>query len=232
MLKSDMHMHAIGDPEDTFITHTPEQLIDLASSLSFDVLSISCHGKVLFDKKLARYAWKKGILLISGAEAFIEGKHVLIYNISQSELENTKTFDDLRALRKKRNDVLVIAPHPYYPMSDCLHEKLDENIDVFDAIEISHMYFWFFDFNQQAVKAAEKYGKTLVALSDTHHLWMFGKNYTLVDSRKSVGEYFAAIRAGKVRAVHSSLSFFTFVRELFWIAGSEISRVFSHTTRK
>lgn len=223
-------MHAIGDPEDTFINYTPEQLIDLASSLSFDVLSISCHGKVLYDKRLFEYAKKRKILLISGVEAFVEGRHVLIYNISQLELEKLKTFADLRALRKKRKDILVIAPHPYYPMSSCLKEKLVEHIDLFDAVEISHMYFWFFDFNKKAVKIAKQYGKPLVALSDTHHLWMFGRNYTLVDSKKTVSGYISAVKAGRVKAVHSSLSFFMFVKELFWIAGSEISRLFRRTT--
>lgn len=219
-------MHAMGDPEDTFIKHTPEQLIDHAASYSFDVLAISCHGKVLFSKKLAEYARKKGILLIPGAEAWIDGKHVLIYNITQKELDRLKTFDDLRAF-KKRKDILVIAPHPFYPMANCLHEKLIENIDVFDAIEISHLYQAFMNFNRKAIKVAKQYKKPLVALSDTHMLWMFGNNYTWVDSKKNVKSYFSAIRKGKVKPVHSPTLLPKFVRELFWIAGDNIKRMFA-----
>jgi len=226
MLKADMHMHAKGDPEDTFITHTPEQLIDHAANLSFDVLAISCHGKVLFSKQLALYAKKKGILLISGAEAWIEGRHVLIYNITQKELDSLKTFDNLRAFKKKK-DILVIAPHPFYPMASCLHEKLTENIDVFDAIEISHLYQAFMNFNKKAINVAKQCKKPLVALSDTHMLWMFGDNYTWVGAKKNIKSYFSAIRRGKVKPVHSPTPFLKFVRELFWIACSQIKGFFS-----
>lgn len=226
MLKADMHMHAKGDPEDVFITHTPEELIDYAASRSFDVLSISAHGKVMFSKKLEAYARKKGILLISGTEAWIEDKHVLIYNISQKELDKLKTFDDLRAFRRKRKDILIIAPHPFYPLSSCLHEKLAKNIDVFDAIEISHFYFGFLNFNGKSFKIAKKYNKPLVALSDSHFLWMFGRNYTLVDSKKNVKSYITAVKAGKVRAIHRSMPFHIFVIELLWIAGDKIRAMF------
>lgn len=219
-------MHAKGDPEDTFISHTPEQLIDHAASLSFDVLAISCHGKVLYSKQLASYARKKGILLIPGAEAWVEEKHVLIYNITQEELEKIKTFDDLRSLKRKK-DILVIAPHPFYPMASCLHEKLTENIDVFDAIEISHLYQAFMNFNKKAIKVAKQYKKPLVALSDTHMLWMFGDNYTLVNAKKNVKSYFSAIRKGKVTPVHSPTPFPKFVRELFWIARDQIRGFFA-----
>ena len=224
MLKADMHMHAKGDPEDTFIKHTSEQLIDLAASHSFDVLAISAHGKVMFSKKLEIYARKKGILLISGAEANIEGRHVLIYNINEKELQKLKTFDDVRALKKKK-DILVIAPHPFYPMSTCLQEKLEENIDVFDAIEISHFYFHFIDFNRKSFKIAKKFNKPLVALSDTHHLWMFGRNYTLVDSKRDIKSYISAIKKGKVRPVHHSMSLSVFIKEFRWIAKDQIKEL-------
>jgi len=226
MLKADMHMHAKGDPEDVFITHTSEELIDYAASLSFDVLSISAHGKVIFSKQLESYAKKRGILLIPGAEAWIEGRHVLIYNITDKELQNLKTFDDLRAFRKKRKDILVIAPHPFYPLSSCLHEKLAQNIDVFDAIEISHFYFGFIDFNRKSFRVAKKYNKPLVALSDSHFLWMFGRNYTLVDSKKDVKSYMAAVKAGNVRPIHRSMTVYRLLRELVWIAGDKIRAMF------
>jgi hypothetical protein len=226
MLKADMHMHVKGDPEDTFIEHTFEQLIDLAASNSFDVLAISAHGKVMFSKKMEAYARKKGILLIPGAEANIESKHVLIYNITEKELQKLKTFDDVRMLKKRKN-ILVVAPHSFYPMAMCLKEKLEENIDVFDAIEISHMYLRIINPNKRAIKIAEKYNKPLVALSDTHMLWMFGRNYTLVDSKKDVKSYISAVKRGKVEPVHKPIPLHVLFRELMWIAGDEIRRLFA-----
>jgi predicted metal-dependent phosphoesterase TrpH len=226
MLKADMHMHVKGDPEDIFIKHTFEQLIDHAASLSFDVLAISAHGKVMFSKKLEAYARKKGILLIPGAEANIESKHVLIYNITEKELQKLKTFDDVRMLKKKK-DILVIAPHSFYPMAMCLKEKLEENIDVFDAVEICHLYLRFINPNNSAIKIAEKYNKPLVALSDTHMLWMFGRNYTLVDSKKDVKSYISAIKSGKIKPVHRPTPLLMLFRELVWIAGDEIRRLFT-----
>ena len=218
MLKADLHVHAKGDPSDLYLKYAPEQWIDHAASLSFDVLCISCHGKVLFSKKLESYARKKGILLIPGAEAYIQGKHVLVYGISQSELESLKTFDDLRALKRKK-DVLIIAPHPFYPRYDCLKEDFIKNVDVFDAVEICRLYIRFFDFNRKAVRLAKQYGKPLVALSDSHFLRQFGRMHTLVDSKNNVKSFFEAVRQGKTVPVHSPMGFMEFLKELLWAVG-------------
>ena len=69
----------------------------------------------------------------------IQGKEVLIYNITQKESKKLKTFDDLRKLKQKKN-ILIIAPHPYFIIRSCLGKQLDKNIDLFDAIEYSHYY--------------------------------------------------------------------------------------------
>lgn len=223
-------MHAIGDPEDTYLTHTPEQLIDHAANLKFDVLAISCHGKVLFSKKLEAYAKKKGILLISGAEANIEKKHVLIFNITDKERESLKTFDDVRRLKKKK-DILVIASHPFFPRPDCLKEQLIKNIDIFDAIEISHFYIRGFDFNKKAIRVAKKYSKPLMALSDSHFLWQLGKVYTRVDAKKNMRDFFKAVRNGKVAPVHQPMKLGEFFVELYWIATTTFKPKTLYTTR-
>src|SRR3989344_3901440 len=133
MLKVDLHMHVDRDPLD-HIYYSAKQLIDLAAKQKFDVLAITCHDYVFPVKEIQSYAKKKGILLIQGAEKTLMGKHVLIYNINNSDLKKIKTFDDLRKLKQTKN-ILVTAPHPYYPMNFCLRKELEKNIDVFDAIE-------------------------------------------------------------------------------------------------
>ena len=140
---------------------------------------------------------KKGILLISGVERYIEGKEVLLYNVSQSDIEKIKTFDDLRIFKKKKN-ILVIAPHPFFKRSNCLGKKLLENIDVFDAIEYSHFYLSFFNLNKMAVKIAKKHKLTLIGNSDTHYLKQIEMTYSLIDSKKSIDSIFKAIKKGNV----------------------------------
>ncbi len=136
LVKSDLHLHAAGDPLDTYIEHSPTELIDCAAQLKFGILSITFHAKQHYPQAMVKYASKKGILLIPGTEWFIEGKHTLLYNFSLSSLKRIKTFADLR--REKTYKNLVIAPHPFYPHPHriSLQEKVVENIDVFD-FEIS-----------------------------------------------------------------------------------------------
>ena len=56
MLKIDFHTHCNEDPEDRFIKHSPEELIDHAASIGFNALSITCHNKVVFSRSLQKYA--------------------------------------------------------------------------------------------------------------------------------------------------------------------------------
>ena len=80
-LKADFHMHTKDDPQDyKFVRHSAEELIDHAASLKFQVLSITNHDKITYSPYLREYAAHRGILLLPGAEATIEGKHVLIIN--------------------------------------------------------------------------------------------------------------------------------------------------------
>ena len=82
MLKIDLHTHCNEDPVDRWIKHSAKELIDHAASLNFNVISITCHNKVVYSKGLNEYAKEKDILLIPGAERDIEGRHVLLYNFS------------------------------------------------------------------------------------------------------------------------------------------------------
>ena|SRR3989344_2596574 len=216
MLKSDLHCHVKGDPIDN-IPYTPEQLIDKASAHGYSILAITCHDKVIFNDHLKNYAASRNILLIPGAEKTLQGKHVLLYNITQQELENITTFDGLRNLKCKKNDLLVIAPHPYYP-GFSLQKLFEENHDLFDGIEYSHFYFYFINFfNKQAERAAKKYNQPLIGNSDCHIFTQFGTTYSLIDTKQTNADVVAAIRSGKVTCVSKSLSPLRFAIITLWI---------------
>jgi hypothetical protein len=221
MLKADLHIHTGEDPYDK-IKYSSKELIDHAARLGFDVLAITNHHKIHYSKKLADYAKRKGILLISGVETHINGKEVLLLNARKPG--RIKDFSDLERLKKE--NVVVIAPHAFYPLfSACLGEELLKNIKYFDAIEYCHFYLPFLNsFNKKAVMVAKKYNKTLVGTSDSHRLFQMGHTYSLIDCNKDIDSVLEAIRKGKVQIRTKCLSYFSFLRIFFKIFSTGISR--------
>ena len=143
----------------------------------------------------------------------IEGKDILVYDVTQEEIEDIRNIKDLRRLKGKT----VIAPHPYYVKGQCLGKLLVKYIDIFDAIEHCIFYYSFINPNKKAKRIAKKFGKPMVANSDAHRLWQIGQSYSLVDSIKEKDAVLKAIKAGKVKIVSNPMSFFRFM-ELFWMA--------------
>lgn len=218
-LRCDFHTHVEGDVEDR-ILYTPKQLIDGAAELGYDVLAFTCHNAVVYSEELAAYASGKGILLIPAVEKTVEGKHVLLYNVMYDDVSGVRTFDDIRALKKMKN-VLVIAPHPYYPVGFCLGDWFERNNDVFDAVEYSHFHTYGLNrFNRKAEKIAHNYWKPLVGTSDCHIMAQFGTTYSLVDAEKSVYGVIRAVKEGRVQAVSPPLPLWRFVRISAWIVKS------------
>lgn len=227
MLKVDLHTHTnyVIPKRDSKLS--PKQLIDFAASRGYEVLAITEHAslslllggieyidaplKTYYDFK--GYARKKGVLLIPGVESFVEGKEVLLINF-KGDAKKVKTFEDVERL--KEENVLVIAPHPFYKKPSCLGRKLVQHIDVFDAIEYCHFYTSFINPNKKAVEIAKKYGKPLVANSDAHKLYQLDINYTLVDAEKSIDSVLEAVRKNKVKIVTKPLPFSKFLRITAW----------------
>ncbi|MBW2993032.1 PHP domain-containing protein [Candidatus Woesearchaeota archaeon] len=195
MLKTDLHIHTKEDPVDShIITYSARDMIKYAAKLKYKVLSITNHDNILYNDSLKRYAKKHGILLISGTEAMIKGKEVLLLNIKKN---NIKKISDLHKLRKQ--NALIIAPHPFYPRRSCLHSKLIKNIKNFDAIEYCHYYHKFFNlFNNKALKIARKYKKPIIGTSDAHFLYQMDYTYSLIDAEPKIDSVLEAIRKNKV----------------------------------
>jgi hypothetical protein len=202
-LKVDFHTHTADDPDD-YINFSSEQLIDRASALGFEALSITNHDAVTFDRNLEKYAANKGILLIPGVELTLSGKHVLVINPDFRDDPGIESLADLDRIRNDRS--LIIAPHPFYPGFKCLWSKLLEYIDLFDAVEFSFFYHPMINRNKQAVKIAAERRKPLVGSSDCHNIWQVGPTYTLVEAEKNIPSIIAAVKQGKVEVVTTPLS--------------------------
>ncbi len=199
MIKIDLHMHSGEDPEDG-LRYPATAMIDRAVSLGYGAIAITLHRRVLEDRRVFDYAREHGLLLIGGVEWVIHGRDVLLYNVSQSDADKIGTFEDLRAFKRERGEeVLIVAPHPFYPKGHSLGREFERNIDLFDAVEYAQIHLpWFDAFNQRAIRVANKHHKPVIANSDSHNLWMFGRHYTLVDAEPNTASIFRAIRDGRV----------------------------------
>ena len=200
-----MHTHCNLDPQDHGLCRfSPEQLIQKAAGLDFEVLSITCHDLNVWTPDLADYAWLWGITLIPGMEVTVEKKrHILVYNSD----EDPKTLNNLEKIRASRSDkTLIVAPHPYFPGRSCLGGLLKKNLDLFDAIEFSGFLVRGLNFNRKSVELAKKGFKPLVGFGDIHYLWQLGRTFTWIYAEPRVESIIDAIRHGLVRVQVSPLS--------------------------
>ena len=216
MLKIDLHLHSSEDPRDA-LDYSARDLIRHAAQLQFDVIAITLHGKVIDEQGLQEFAMDQGVLFIPGIEKRILGKEVLVYNVPQAVMDEVRTFADLRKLKLRMGqEILIIAPHPFFRQSQCLGRHLEENIDLFDAIEYCHLYTSFWNLNKRAVEVAQAHGKPMVATSDSHALWMFGRNYTWLDAPKTIEGVFQGVREGKVQSHSEPITPLELAKKLGW----------------
>ena len=200
-LKADLHIHT--REAEPCITYGARDVITRAAREGYRVLSVSNHDMHTYTDDLAAYARDHGVLLIPGVEATVEGRHVLVYNADVA-VDKLQTFADLR--RYRTPDWLVVAPHPFFPASYCLRERLWQEIELFDAIEFSHFYTPRVDFNRAAVKLASAVGLPLLGTSDSHLADQFGTTFSLIESDLSVESVLSAIKQGRVNVVSRPLS--------------------------
>ena len=201
-LKADLHLHTKEDPQDR-VKYNAKELIDQAYLRGFDVLAITNHNQITYDNYLAEYARERGILLIPGAEAKIDKKHVLLLNMNYS-LHRIRTFNDLKLLKDGAG--LIIAPHPFFPSFTSLNSKLEKHLDIFVAIEYSYCYLEKINFNKKAEALAKGFSLPLIGTSDAHFLWQIGTTYSLIEAERDIESVIAAVREGKVEVVTEPLS--------------------------
>lgn len=225
-LKVDLHTHTSEDPKDP-ISYSAIQLIDRAHQLGFDALAITNHDLVTYDKELIHYAEKKDILLIPGMEATLSRKHVLFINPDFSENPPGNSIEDLPSM--KSDNCLTIAPHPFFPQSKSLKRGFFQTYQpYFDAVEFSHCYTAWINFNKTAVDTANSHNIPMVGTSDCHTLWELGTTFTLIEARKDLLSIIEAVKEGKVEIEAHPLSnwriFRVFLKALQMRAAHQFSR--------
>lgn len=200
-IKADFHIHTLDDPKD-HLDYSAHQLLERARDLGFGVLAITLHGKVFGRAEVFADAAAMGILLIPAIELRLEGCDVVVLNVQPEDVRDVRTFADLRRLRAQQGDsIFCFAPHPFFVLGASLGQRLIEEIDCFDAVEICHFHKGFFDRNRRAREVAAQFGKPLVATSDAHRLESFGFHYTSFPSpaELTVPGVLAALRRGPLR---------------------------------
>jgi len=207
-IKVDLHIHTLDDPKDV-IDYSAHQLLERAKQLGFGVLAITLHDAVFDRAEVFADAAEMGILLIPAAEVRLQGADAILLNVTADEVAGLKNFDDLRQLRARRgSSIFTIAPHPFYVLGGSIGERLLDEMDCFDAIELCHFHKVLFDLNRRAVKVATQFGKPLIATSDAHQLHTFGRHYTSIPRPTELRSenVFEALRNGPRRVVSPSAS--------------------------
>lgn len=192
-IKTNLHLHTSDDSEDS-IDYSFINALDEAKKHGFECIALTCHNKFVDKEEYRQAAEARGILFMPGVERTIEKRHVVILN-PDKDVDTIKTFEALRAYKKTHPNILVIAAHPYFPGGYSLQEKLEENKDLFDAIEHSWFYSPRVNRNKKAIQMATKLNLPLIATSDTHNLSFLNTNYAEIEVKeKTILAIFTAIR--------------------------------------
>lgn len=222
-MKADFHLHSSEDHCD-IIPHSAYELIDRCAALQYRVIAITNHRYLTFDEAWRDYARERGILLIPGVEANLQGRHVLILNANQ-DADKLRTFADLDAYQRA-NDVVTVAPHPFYFSFICLRGKLYQHSNLFDAVEIHYFYTRFLNPNKRAEKFAREHGKPLVGDSDCHRLQQLGLTYSWVLADPNVSSVMEALRKGDVRVETQPLNTWEAISLLSYLRLGQMKRFF------
>ena len=191
---------------ETVVRARPQDDLTLADTRrGYHALAVTLHDRYFDPSRWYDYASTRGVILLSGIERTVVGRHLLLINFPSSIL-GVHTFRGLEAARAETPDGLVVAPHPYYPIRTAIGQSLDQVAPLIDAIEINAMYTKRLDFNRRAATWARSQGKPMVGNSDLHLLEQMGTTYSLVDAAPDPNAICDAIRNGHVTVESSPLT--------------------------
>jgi predicted metal-dependent phosphoesterase TrpH len=227
-LKANLHLHTSEDPEDgSFIPYSAKEAVSYAASHGFSVLAFTLHNRFYYTEELQAHAASHGVLLVPGIEKTIEGRHVLILNVTAAA-EALETFSDLEQYRRANPEALTIAAHPYFYGAISVKEHLDRRPELFDALEQSWFYKGIFNRNKKGARAAMKYQKPFIATSDTHVLSRIENSFALIEApEKTLSAVLSAIRAGSFKNVSRPASLAECLSQI-WMTIKHPGGLFAH----
>jgi len=232
-IKIDLHIHTLDDPKDV-LDYSAHQLLERAKRLGFRVLAITLHDAVFDRAEVFADAAAMGILLIPAAEVRLQGADIILLNVDANEIAALEDFNDLRKLRTSRgSSIFSFAPHPFFVLGGSIGERLLDEIDCFDAIELCHFHKGPFDLNRRAAKVAAEFGKPLIATSDAHQLHAFGRHYTSIPRPRELtpDNIFAALRNGPCQVVSPPASIVDLASMIYFFFFTHPLRIHRHRSR-
>jgi predicted metal-dependent phosphoesterase TrpH len=213
----ELHSHCQGDPVD-HLPHTIFEHIEQAKKVGLDAIAITWHRGICSDPAPYAYARELGLVLISGMEAEVNRRHLVVLGLEPGDLFGETSWEEIRALRTRKPGVVIVAPHPFYPHPSCLGNRLNDAPDCIDAVEWCNLHVHWLPSrvspNLRAARWAHRHGKPLVACSDAHSLRAIGRNASTVEATELTSEaILEAVRAGRISFPRHSLEVRSFLYE-------------------
>lgn len=229
-VKASLHLHSSEDEEDSIIIdYSLFELIDHLAALDFKVMASTGHSNFVCKPEHFEYAKKKGILLISGIEANIEGhKHVLILNVG-TDAEKVRSFDDLKRFKRKHPESFIIAPHPNHGAHSITLGTLRKMADIIDAVEHSWFYTRSINPNRRTGQVSGELGLPFIATADAHVLDHLNTDYAVIEIEKlTVEAVFGAIRKRKFVNKTRPKNYWEIFKFLLLMVYGNIASLFVH----
>ena len=196
MIKVELHAHTSDDPGDR-IPHDTHALLDRAARFGYGAMAITLHNRWFDPAPFAEYAAARGLVLLSGIERTIDGKHILLINAPR-EAADLWSFDDMRELKRQAPDDAGGRATPLLSDLQRAGRTSRRPGRRVDALEVNAMFTRGLDYNRRARDWAAAHGKALVGNTDLHRLDQIGTTWSEVDAPPDANAICAAIRAGRV----------------------------------
>ena len=200
-MRADLHTHTKASP-DSWIP--PAKLALVAKRAGMDAVAVTDHNVAGAWEEVIEGARAAGIIAVPGEEVSVKpaGRTVgeIIGLFMNERVDgNGKGAHEIVDLLK-RQDALVVLPHPFDSFRKILPEgELRELAVKVDAVEVFNPRTVNPAFNEKAAAFALEYGLAQVGGSDAHSVREVGSGFTGLDALDEEGMR-KAIRSKKTRA--------------------------------